>query len=175
MVALQLWPTPARSWLICPRPRCVGSGNSGVTYLRTFHPRLGIPWQTAFGSQNPDDVLAICARRGTSACWIRRDVLQTRQTRPAVIRSPSNGDELFFNQVLAHHPRSLPGEVREVLTDLVGADLLPKQVRFGNDEVVDDEIVDEIAAAYAGGGNEARSLAAGRRVGRRQHEDGARP
>ncbi len=38
-----------------------------------------------------------------------------------------------------------------MLTDLVGADLLPKQVRFGNDEVVDDEIVDEIAAAYAGG------------------------
>ncbi len=39
-----------------------------------------------------------------------------------------------------------------MLTDLVGADLLPKQVRFGNDEVVDDEVVDEIAAAYAGGG-----------------------
>jgi len=121
----------------------------GVTYIRTFHPRLGIPWQKAFGTQNPDEVLAICAGRGTSAQWIGPGVLQTRQTRPAVVRNLANGQDVFFNQVLAHHPRSLPAEVREALTDLVGANLLPKQVRFGNNEVVDDEIVDEIAAAYA--------------------------
>ncbi|XRQ05558.1 TauD/TfdA family dioxygenase [Actinomadura welshii] len=119
----------------------------GVTYIRTYHPRFGLSWQRAFGTDDPAEVMRRCAESGTPAEWIGDGVLQTRRTWPAVVRHPETSEECWFNQVAAFHPHGLPRDLRSTLTRLVGADLLPKQVRYGDGTAIEPETVEQIIAA----------------------------
>ncbi|SIO90374.1 TauD/TfdA family dioxygenase [Nocardiopsis sp. JB363] len=125
-------------------PELIERLREGVTYVRTFHPRLGIAWQDSFGTEDRDEVVASCERRGLRAHWIGEDVLQTKATWPALTHHPETGEECWFNQVVAFHPAALPVDLRKVLTRTCGQDMLPKTVTYADDSPIPDDVVEHV-------------------------------
>ncbi|MEU8256539.1 TauD/TfdA family dioxygenase [Micromonospora inaquosa] len=117
---------------------------TGVRYVRTYHPRMGLQWQQAFGTEDRAEAEAWCARRGSSIEWLPGGVLRTSTVRPALVRHPDTGEECWFNQVVAFHPAALPRDLREGLAAVLPAELFPKQVLFGDGTPIPAETVDLI-------------------------------
>jgi alpha-ketoglutarate-dependent taurine dioxygenase len=119
----------------------------GVRYVRTYHPRIGLKWQQAFGTDDPSAAEEWCASRGTTIEWLPGGVVQTTTVRPALVRHPDTGEECWFNQVVAFHPASLPRDLREGLATVLAPELFPKQVQFGDGTPITAETVDLIRRA----------------------------
>ena len=119
-----------------------------LMYVRTFNADLDVSWQDFFKTGDPAEVEARCRAAGAEFQWFDDDVLQIRTFCPAVIRHPLTGERAFFNQVQLHHPYNLGGEIREGLLELVGEELLPRNVRYGDGSVIEDEVMELIGRTY---------------------------
>ncbi|GAA1617099.1 TauD/TfdA family dioxygenase [Actinoplanes couchii] len=119
----------------------------GVRYVRTYHPRIGLTWQKAFGTDDRAEAEAWCASRGTSVEWLPGGVVRTTAVRPALVRHPDTGEECWFNQVVAFHPESLPRDLREGLKAVLAPEFFPKQVQFGDGTPISAETIDLIRRA----------------------------
>src|SRR5262249_35458774 len=104
----------------------------GLLYRRHFVDGLDIPWAQYFGTANPREVEARCAAHGIRTVWCPDGSLCTETRRPAVVRHPDNGEALFFNQILLHHPACLDPVVRETLQLGLPDGRMPRDVTFGD-------------------------------------------
>jgi len=120
----------------------------GLSYVRTFTPRLDVDWRDFFRTDDKAAVEARCRAEGVELSWLDGDVLQTRTRCPAVIVHPLTDEKSFFNQVQLHHPRFLDADVRDDLLAMVGEDRLPRQVRYGDGSVIEDETMDLVGELY---------------------------
>lgn len=120
----------------------------GLLYVRTFTPHLDIGWRDFFRTDSREEVNARCARGGMECYWLDEETPQTRLAAPAVIRHPTTGERVFFNQVQLHHPQCLDPEIRSDLLDIVGIDRFPRNVLFGDGETIADETMALIGRAY---------------------------
>jgi alpha-ketoglutarate-dependent taurine dioxygenase len=120
----------------------------GLLYVRTFTPHLDVGWRDFFRTDSREEVNARCARDGMECYWLDEETPQTRLAAPAVIRHPTTGERVFFNQVQLHHPQCLDPEIRSDLLDIVGIDRFPRNVLFGDGEAIADETMALIGQAY---------------------------
>jgi hypothetical protein len=120
----------------------------GLLYVRNFHPKLDVSWQHFFKTDSRAEVEARLARGGITWEWLDGDILQVRTTAPAVITHPVTEERSFFNQVQLHHIHCLEPEVRKDLLEMVGIELMPRHVYFGDGSPIPDETIDIIGAAY---------------------------
>lgn len=120
----------------------------GLTYVRTFTPRLDVDWRDFFRTSDKADVEERCRAEGVEIAWLDGDALQTRTRCPAVIVHPLTGDKSFFNQVQLHHTHSLEADVREDLIGILGEDRLPRQVLWGDGSPIDDATMDLVGELY---------------------------
>ncbi len=119
----------------------------GLLYRRRFLPGLDQPWQQVFGSDDPQVVAALCRQRGEDCCFEGPGVRVQRRAQPLRVH-PETGEEVFFSQLLLHHPRLLPPEVREAAVLLFGPEALPRDLRYGDGSPLCDDLVDEIAGLH---------------------------
>lgn len=120
----------------------------GVTYVRRFGNGIGLPWQKVFGSESRSELEARATADGVEVAWGAGDTMTTRTVRPAMITHPLTGELAWFGQPAHWHPACLDAETREALVDVLGADNLPRDCRFGDGSVIPDSVMAELVAAH---------------------------
>ena len=113
-----------------------------VIYQRNFRKGLDIPWQNAFGTEDPDEVTEIGKRNGLEIEWRADGTLRTAQQAQGAVDGPDGA--LWFNQAHLFHPMQLPEATRKALVAALGADGLPRNAVFGDGEAIPDATVARI-------------------------------
>ncbi len=113
-----------------------------VIYQRNFRKGLDIPWQNAFGTEDPDEVLEIGKRNGLEVEWQADGTLKTAQQAQGAIHGPDGA--IWFNQAHLFHPCQLPAATRQALVAALGADGLPRNAVFGDGEPIPDATIERI-------------------------------
>lgn len=119
----------------------------GVSYQRTHHNGVDIPWRKAYQTDDRATVEAISKANGAVAKWHDGDVLQTIHMAQGSIRDES-GEPLFFNQSNLFHPGALPAGAEEQLARLFGRDKMPRNATYGDDSPIPTETIRRINAAF---------------------------
>ncbi|WP_189923944.1 TauD/TfdA family dioxygenase [Kitasatospora xanthocidica] len=122
----------------------------GIRYVRNFIEGLDVGWQTMFGTFDRSEVEARCAAQGIDCTWLPDGSLRTEQWAPAVVRHPTTGEPVFFNQLFLHHTACLEPAVREVMASLFGEDetAFPRSAAYGDGEPIPDALVTELLGLY---------------------------
>jgi len=119
-----------------------------LLYVRNFGQGLDLPWEQAFGSDDPRVVERICRTRGIECEWRDSDdrelLLRTRERCQAVARHPRTGELVWFNQANLFHLSSLDEDMQEALIDSVGLENVPRNVYYGDGEPLEAEALAEI-------------------------------
>jgi alpha-ketoglutarate-dependent taurine dioxygenase len=130
---------------LCPATRELFDG--GVLYTRNFRGGLGLSWQEAFQTEDRAQVEEYCRRHGHDFEWTD-DGLRTRHLRPAFVREPVTGEQVWFNQANLFHVASLEPEIREAIMEL-GEENLPRNAYLGDGSPIPDDVIEEIESVYA--------------------------
>lgn len=120
----------------------------GWMYVRNFGDGFGLPWQTVFQTDVPEEVEAYCARNGIECEWKPGNRLRTRQVRPASAVHPRTGERTWFNHATFFHVSTLPEEMRRgLLADFAEEDL-PNHTYYGDGSPIEPEVMEALRAAY---------------------------
>jgi alpha-ketoglutarate-dependent taurine dioxygenase len=109
---------------------------------------MGLPWQTAFQSDRPDEVEAYCRKIGIQAEWKPDGRLRTRQVGPALIRHPRTGEPVWFNHATFFNALTLPESLRDALVAEFGPEDLPQNTFYGDGEPIEPEVIAHLQDAY---------------------------
>lgn len=120
----------------------------GLLYKRNFVEGLDVSWQHYFGTKSRQELEVRAAEQGIKLIWRPDGGLETETPRPAVMRHPDSGKDVFFNQILLHHPASLDPKVRKALTSMLKGQGFPRDVCFGDGETIPDNWVAEVLRAH---------------------------
>lgn len=137
-----------------PLPRWVVDRfrSHGWRYVRNLHEDLGLSWQEVFQTKERSEVERYCAAAQIECEW-RGTSLRLSATRPAFTTHPVTGEQVWFNNVAAFHPRSLPMETRDALLSLFDPADLPNNSLYGDGAGIPDEVVDSVIEAYLAAGD----------------------
>ncbi|MFI0976463.1 TauD/TfdA family dioxygenase [Streptomyces sp. NPDC021093] len=131
-----------------PRETVERFDEEGYLLVRNFRPGLGLSWQEAFGTQDPDTVRAYCARNGIEVSWLDEDHVQTRQLRWAVATHPETGVRSWFNHMTFFHASTLEKELGEVLLEEYGPWGIPTNTFHADGSELSEETVGQLHAAH---------------------------
>jgi alpha-ketoglutarate-dependent taurine dioxygenase len=120
-----------------------------VLYVRNFGEGLGLTWREAFQTDDWSAVEEYCRNAGIEFEWRPGERLRTRAVRPAVLRHPSTGEDVWFNQAHLHHVSALPEATRRALLEVVSPDDLPFNTYYGDGGEIEAEALDQVRRAYA--------------------------
>ncbi|MBP0453268.1 TauD/TfdA family dioxygenase [Kitasatospora sp. RG8] len=120
--------------------------SGGLCYRQYLHGGRGFgkSWQATFETDDRAQVEKILAPTGTQWEWTAGNALRTRTVRPATIRHPATGEELWFNQADQWHPATLGEDTMRELASIVPADELPQSVTFADGSPIPAEYVTRI-------------------------------
>ncbi|AHI79143.1 taurine catabolism dioxygenase TauD, TfdA family protein [Burkholderia thailandensis USAMRU Malaysia  len=125
-----------------------------LLYVRNFGQGLDLPWQQAFGADDPREVERICAARGIDCEWREGDdgepLLRTRERCQAVAHHPRTGELVWFNQANLFHLSTLDEDMQEALVDAVGIENVPRNVYYGDGAPLEPDALAEIRAVLDG-------------------------
>ncbi|MFD4540072.1 TauD/TfdA family dioxygenase [Streptomyces bauhiniae] len=115
----------------------------GVRYTQNLHGGVGLgkSWQDTFETDDRDSVDDFLATSKALGEWRRDGGLRVTQLRPATVRHPRTGAEVWFNQSDQWHPAALGDETGAALAKLLPADQLPQSVAFADGEPIPAEYV----------------------------------
>jgi alpha-ketoglutarate-dependent taurine dioxygenase len=120
----------------------------GVLYVRNYGDGFGLPWQTAFQTDDRGEVERYCASIGVQTKWVSERRLRTRQAGPAMIRHPRTGEEIWFNHATFFHVTTLPQVVRRSLQAEFGEHELPTQTYYGDGAPIDASTLEHLRDVY---------------------------
>lgn len=119
-----------------------------VRYVRVFHPGLDIPITTAFGTNDLDEIAVIAAAHGMTLEAGGDAPPRLTYTAQGALRDSLTDATVWFNQAAVHHPARLPAVARAALTQMYGADGLPRQATYGDGESIPDDAIHAIADTF---------------------------
>jgi len=117
-------------------------------YVRNFNGRFGLPWQTVFQTSDKTKVEEYCHRNGIEFEWKDGDRLKTWAIRPAVVKHPRTGEDLWFNHATFFHVTTLAPAVREVFLATIREEDLPTNTYYGDGSPIEPETLDELRGIY---------------------------
>ncbi|MER7756436.1 TauD/TfdA family dioxygenase [Kitasatospora sp. NPDC097643] len=120
----------------------------GWGLVRNYGEHISLGWRTAFNTEDRAEVERYCRENLIAHEWLDNGNLRTVQRRPATIRHPRTGDEVWFNHMVFWNEWSLDEDTREVLVGDLGVENLPFRTAFGNGDPVAREDVEMIDRAY---------------------------
>ncbi|WP_018349897.1 TauD/TfdA family dioxygenase [Longispora albida] len=115
---------------------------AGVRYTQNLHDGLGLgkSWQETFESQDKAEVEAFLTGSGATWEWTP-DGLRVSQVRPATVKHPVTGAEVWFNQSDQWHPAALGDETAKALAEILALEELPQSVTFADGTPIPAEYV----------------------------------
>lgn len=122
-----------RLWLDAIRPEVREAFAGGVRYVQNLHGGLGLgkSWQATFETDDREEVEAFLKDTDAEWEWRADDALWISQVRPATIRHPVSGLEVWFNQADQWHVAGL-GEEAADLMELLSEDEAPQAAQFAD-------------------------------------------
>jgi alpha-ketoglutarate-dependent taurine dioxygenase len=120
----------------------------GWMLVRNFGTGYGLPWQTAFQTQEREEVDRQCRANGIEAEWLSGDRLRIRQRRPAVRKHPVTGEEVWFNHATFFHISTLAPEIRAGLQAELAEEDLPYNTYYGDGSRIEPETLELLRGAY---------------------------
>jgi alpha-ketoglutarate-dependent taurine dioxygenase len=117
-------------------------------YVRNFGEGFGVPWQTAFQSDDKATVEDYCRRNKIEFEWKPGNRLKTRQVRPALGRHPRSGEEVWFNHATFFHVSTLDPAIAEALLEEFTEEGLPHNTYYGDGSRIEPEVLDQLRDAY---------------------------
>jgi hypothetical protein len=115
----------------------------GLLYIRRYSGIFGLSWQEAFQTEDRTRVVEYCRTHGLQLAW-GADQVETRGSRPAVVRHPLSDERLWFNHAAFFHASTVPKEIATLLLAQFGPERSPNDVRFGDGSAIDDSMIQEI-------------------------------
>ncbi|MFF0161143.1 TauD/TfdA family dioxygenase [Streptomyces sp. NPDC005263] len=133
-------------WLGCLDPEVREAFADGVRYSQNLHGGMGLgkSWQATFETEERDRVEAFLSDSGADWKWLPDGSLRVSQLRPAIVRHPVTGDEVWFNQADQWHPASLGDDTAAALASIMPAEELPQSVSFADGSPIPDEYVIQV-------------------------------
>ncbi|WP_435602539.1 TauD/TfdA family dioxygenase [Streptomyces sp. bgisy130] len=127
-------------WLACLDAEVREAFRSGVRYTQNLHGGLGLgkSWQSTFETEDRERVEAFLSDSGATWQWLQDGGLRISQVRPAVIRHPVTGDEVWFNQSDQWHPAALGDDTSAALAAIMPPEELPQSVSFADGSPIPD-------------------------------------
>ncbi|MEV0116655.1 TauD/TfdA family dioxygenase [Streptomyces sp. NPDC050844] len=115
----------------------------GIRYTQNLHSGSGFgrSWQDTFETSDKAEVEAHLADADVTWEWKADDGIRLTQLRPATVRHPVTGEEVWFNQFDQWHLAGLDAETAEMLTELLPEDELPQSVTFADGTPIPAEYV----------------------------------
>jgi len=120
----------------------------GYVYVRNFGEGFGVPWQTAFQTEDRGAVEEYCRRNLIEFKWKEGDRLLTRQVRPAAARHPRTGEMVWFNHATFFHVSTLEPTIRDGLLAAFEERDLPNNTYYGDGSPIEPSVLDELRRAY---------------------------
>lgn len=120
-----------------------------LMYVRNLGEGFGISWQTAFQTEDREDMEAFCEANQIEVEWRGGDRVRTRSVRPAILRHPVAGELSWFNALVSSHDSTLEPSVRQALLTDYAPDELPKNVFWGDGSPIEPETLAEIRRTIA--------------------------
>jgi alpha-ketoglutarate-dependent taurine dioxygenase len=119
-----------------------------VMYVRNFGEGFGIAWQTAFQTEDREEMEAFCRRTGVEVEWRGDGRLRTRSVRPVAVRHPRTGEEVWFNAAVSSHISTVEPATRAALLAEYGEDELPKNSLYGDGQPIEREVLEDVRRAF---------------------------
>lgn len=120
-----------------------------VEYVRHYHEGIDLPWQSVFQTDSRDEVREYCDQNGIACEWLGGSLLRTSGIAQGVATHPRSGETVFFNQAHLFHVSSLGAGHAQALTELYGADRLPRHARYGDGSEIPEEDLGAVRSAFA--------------------------
>lgn len=117
-------------------------------YVRNFNGRFGLPWQTVFQTNEKAKVEEYCRGNGIEVEWKNGDQLKTWAIRPAAVKHPRTGADLWFNHATFFHVSTLSPQVLEVFLATINEEDLPTNTYYGDGSPIEPETLDELRRIY---------------------------
>jgi hypothetical protein len=117
-------------------------------YIRNYREELGLPWQTAFQTDDRADLEERLRREGMDFEWGDDGGLRVTHVGPGVIAHPERGEHVWFNQADHFHTSGLPPEVRKGLLANIAEEDAPQHACFGDGSPIPEEWLDQVRTAY---------------------------
>ncbi|CAH9420385.1 SyrP-like protein [Streptomyces globisporus] len=117
--------------------------SKGIRYTQNLHSGAGFgrSWQDTFETSDKDEVEAHLADADVTWEWKTDGGIRLTQLRPATVRHPVTGDEVWFNQFDQWHLAGLDADTAAMLTELMPEDELPQSVTFADGTPIPDAYV----------------------------------
>jgi alpha-ketoglutarate-dependent taurine dioxygenase len=120
----------------------------GWMLVRNFGTGYGLPWQTAFQTEDKEEVNRHCMANGIQAEWLSGDRLRIRQRRSAIRKHPVTGEQVWFNHATFFHISTLAPEIRAGLQAELAEEDLPYNTYHGDGSPIEPEVLDILREAY---------------------------
>ncbi len=161
---------PSKIWFCCMQPAAEGGetpladsrrvyqlldpaikrrfAEKHVMYVRNYDGQLGLDWQTVFRTDDRAEVERRCRESGMEATWKAGDRLRTQCVRPAAVRHPRTGEDVWFNQAQHWHVACLDETTRQVFRSSFADADLPRHCYYGDGSPIEDGVMHEILEVY---------------------------
>jgi alpha-ketoglutarate-dependent taurine dioxygenase len=120
----------------------------GIMYCRNYGRGLDFTWQTAFQTEDRQEVERLCGAAGIDFEWRDGDALRTRAVRRGVARHPKTGEPVWFNQACLWHHSCAPAQLRSAIGTFFRLDELPRHCCFGDGSPIPDAVMAAVCTAY---------------------------
>ncbi|MEV4641079.1 TauD/TfdA family dioxygenase [Actinoplanes sp. NPDC049548] len=117
----------------------------GLCYIQNLHDGLGFgkSWQETFETDDRAAVEEFLDASQAQWKW-GPDGLRISQYRPATVRHPVTGAEVWFNQADQFHPAGLGDRTAAELYDILDPEEFPQYVTFADGSPIPDAFIEQI-------------------------------
>jgi alpha-ketoglutarate-dependent taurine dioxygenase len=135
----------AALWLDSLDPEVRAAFAGGIRYIQNLHDGFGFgkSWQDTFETDDRAAVEEFLADAQAQWEW-GPEGLRVTQHRPATLRHPVTGAEVWFNQADQWHPAGLGDATSTELYDILEPEEFPQYVTFADGTPIPDSYVEQI-------------------------------
>lgn len=119
-----------------------------IRYLRHYRPRVDLPWQSVFQTEDRTALARFCNEHDISHEWLDADTLRTAQVCQGTARHPVLAERVFFNQAHLFHVSHMGEAAARSAIELFGRERLPRQAAFGDGKDIPLEYLERIRASF---------------------------
>lgn len=123
--------------------------DKGYLYQRNFSAYLGLTWQEAYQTQDPQEVEKYCRENDIEFTWGNGDIeLRTRQKREVIAVHPLTHEKCWFNHCTFFNFKTLSEKAQASLRSIYDIEDVPNQTCFGDGSPLSDLEIKQLQQAY---------------------------